>query len=180
MEALNDKIAPKLISPTILLTKNTNWKYIENWNQKYTKKTKLFYKSKYNQKCFWGLPTSSPHNIFRKIHQGRNTVFNRHVCQEWARAFVENLVEDNNAKKKKKKKKERKQWLLQFTNWKKIFLVPNIVIKIRKEFIKVNKDIIFIFYLFFVLQIFTIDRTAVEGGGYILNLSLPIHLLHIT
>ena len=41
-------------------------------------------------------PSFSPHNTFRKIDQGRNTVFDRHLC----RIFLENLVQGHNAKKK--------------------------------------------------------------------------------
>ena len=39
--------------------------------------------------------------MFRKIYQGRNTVFSRHVCQELTQEkFLGTLVKDNNSKKK--------------------------------------------------------------------------------
>ena len=53
------------------------------------------------------------------------------------RIFLKTLVKDFNAKKK------RKNDSCNYTNSKKISWVPNIKLKIRKEFKKVNKDITF-------------------------------------
>ena len=55
---------------------------------------------------------------------------------EYARTLLENLVKDYNTNKKNNDRSN-------YTNSKKIWWVPNIVLKLRKYFKKVNKDIIF-------------------------------------
>ena len=80
--------------------------------------------------------------MFRKIHQGRNTVFkNIFVENENNIKFPENLVKDcYNAKKKNNDSRS-------YINSKKILWVHNIGLKTMKEFKKVNKDIYKGFYI---------------------------------
>ena len=62
------------------------------------------YKSSYSQNCLQMLPTLNPHNISRKIHERRNTVFNRMFFENGQkRTFLESLVKGYIMPKRKPK-----------------------------------------------------------------------------